>query len=95
VFVGAAVKVGRMGSVLVGEASAGVKEWSTEAVLVDWTRGGAEAMPIRQATDMNKIKTNPLAAKNRLVVSIGNRIITWINTIPGGITIPACHLFYG
>jgi len=84
-----------MGSALVGEACAGVKEWSAEAVLVDWTRGGAEAMPIRQATDMNKIKTNPLVAKNRLVVFICNRIITRIITIPGSITIPACQLFYG
>jgi len=45
-------------------------------VFVDWTRGGAEAAPIRQAMDMNKIETNKLSVKVRLAMFIGDRIIT-------------------
>ena len=71
-----------MGNALVGEACAGVEEWGAEAVLVDWTRGGAEPRPIRQAIEMNKTRTSRLAAKNRLGVFIGNRIISAFEAKP-------------
>lgn len=45
-------------------------------MFVDWTRGGAEAVPIRQAIEMNKTRTSRLSVKVRLAMFIGDRIIT-------------------